>query len=210
MRGRLRGPSTSGAWGELGHSAHVSRVIASRRGRIAPARSWAAYRINPRKQGVHVFVSLVSTRVPFKGTGKEHIAYEVGEVQRAVKAGIEGCCRQLRARIVASMSEGAGAQRRRSIAKVRGKRLRAAGPLDEAGLRLALLPTYFSVPGPPAPLSVAALLAPPTRSLSPLCLLVRSMPRTWRAPRTCCWHRWRGMCSTRLRATGESKVRAEG
>ena len=35
---------------------------------------WAAYKIDVKKERVGIFVSLVSTRVPFKGTSKESIA----------------------------------------------------------------------------------------------------------------------------------------
>lgn len=36
-----------------------------------------------------MFVSVVSTRVPFKGTGKEYVAYDITEIQQAVKEAVE-------------------------------------------------------------------------------------------------------------------------
>eukprot|EP00964_Phaeocystis_antarctica_P081411 scaffold50935_cov44-Phaeocystis_antarctica.AAC.2 len=59
---------------------------------------------------IGVFVSLVSTKVPFKGTGKEYIGDDIPEVlhpltspytpvQAAVKRAIERCCLQLKAKI---------------------------------------------------------------------------------------------------------------
>lgn len=35
--------------------------------------NWPSYKINPSSDKVGVFVSLVSTKIPFKGAGKEYI-----------------------------------------------------------------------------------------------------------------------------------------
>ena len=35
--------------------------------------NWASYKINQSSDKVGVFVSLVSTKIPFKGAGKEYI-----------------------------------------------------------------------------------------------------------------------------------------
>ncbi len=35
--------------------------------------SWASYKINQSTDRVAVFVSLVSTKIPFKGAGKEYV-----------------------------------------------------------------------------------------------------------------------------------------
>jgi DNA topoisomerase VI subunit B len=45
---------------------------------------------------VGVFVSIVSTKIPFKGAGKEYIGDDVEEMVGAVKAAIQQCCAQLR------------------------------------------------------------------------------------------------------------------
>ena len=47
--------------------------------------NWGSYKIDKNKNKVGVFVSLVSTKVPFKGTGKEYIGDDIPEVQAAVK-----------------------------------------------------------------------------------------------------------------------------
>jgi len=41
---------------------------------------WGRYKIEKGTARVGVFVSVVSTRVPFRGTGKEHIAEDVKEL----------------------------------------------------------------------------------------------------------------------------------
>ncbi len=60
--------------------------------------NWGSYKIDKNKSKVGVFVSLVSTKVPFKGTGKEYIGDDIPEVQAAVKRAIERCCLQARRR----------------------------------------------------------------------------------------------------------------
>ena len=56
--------------------------------------NWASYKIRHTQDKIGVFVSLVSTKVPFKGTGKEYIGDDIPEVQAAVKRAIEKCCVQ--------------------------------------------------------------------------------------------------------------------
>ena len=55
--------------------------------------NWASTR-SATQDKIGVFVSLVSTKVPFKGTGKEYIGDDIPEVQAAVKRAIEKCCVQ--------------------------------------------------------------------------------------------------------------------
>jgi hypothetical protein len=43
------------------------------------------YKINPNSDKVGVFVSLVSTKIPFKGTGKEYIGDDDGRIGSVVK-----------------------------------------------------------------------------------------------------------------------------
>jgi hypothetical protein len=47
-----------------------------------------------------VFVSIVSTKIPFKGTGKEYIGDDITEIQASVKRALQSCCQQLRAHLV--------------------------------------------------------------------------------------------------------------
>jgi DNA topoisomerase VI subunit B len=47
---------------------------------------------------VGVFVSIVSTKIPFKGAGKEYIGDDVEEMVGAVKQAIQNCGVQLKVR----------------------------------------------------------------------------------------------------------------
>jgi DNA topoisomerase-6 subunit B len=60
---------------------------------------WNLYKINPNSDKVGVFVSLVSTKIPFKGTGKEYIGDDDGRIGSVVKRAIQQCCAQLRTKI---------------------------------------------------------------------------------------------------------------
>ncbi|PNH07647.1 DNA topoisomerase 6 subunit B [Tetrabaena socialis] len=51
--------------------------------------NWSAYKIEQRTDKVGVFVSIVSTKIPFKGAGKEYIGDDVEEMVGAVKAAIQ-------------------------------------------------------------------------------------------------------------------------
>jgi DNA topoisomerase-6 subunit B len=57
---------------------------------------WANYKIDHKRDKVGVFVSIVSTKVPFKGTGKEYIGDDIIEIQTSVKRALQSCCQQLR------------------------------------------------------------------------------------------------------------------
>lgn len=47
--------------------------------------SWSSYKINQMQDKIGVFVSVVSTKIPFKGTGKEYIGDDISEIASAVK-----------------------------------------------------------------------------------------------------------------------------
>ena len=49
--------------------------------------SWNNYKINQTQDKIGVFVSIVSTKIPFKGTGKEYIGDDISEIATAVKVG---------------------------------------------------------------------------------------------------------------------------
>ncbi|KAF0763343.1 hypothetical protein AaE_003204, partial [Aphanomyces astaci] len=38
--------------------------------------NWTYYKMDPKRDKIGVFVSIVSTKIPFKGTGKEYIGDE--------------------------------------------------------------------------------------------------------------------------------------
>lgn len=50
--------------------------------------SWSSYKINQIQDKIGVFVSVVSTKIPFKGTGKEYIGDDITEIASAVKVEI--------------------------------------------------------------------------------------------------------------------------
>lgn len=57
---------------------------------------WQSYKIDPKRDRVGVFVSIVSTKIPFKGTGKEYIGDDIEEIRKCVKAALQRCCKQLK------------------------------------------------------------------------------------------------------------------
>jgi DNA topoisomerase VI subunit B len=61
---------------------------------------WSTYKIDHKREKIGVFVSIVSTKVPFKGTGKEYIGDDITEIQHSVKRALQDCCRQLKADLV--------------------------------------------------------------------------------------------------------------
>lgn len=61
---------------------------------------WSQYKIDHKRDKIGVFVSIVSTKVPFKGTGKEYIGDDITEIQLSVKRALQVCCQQLRSHLV--------------------------------------------------------------------------------------------------------------
>ena len=47
--------------------------------------SWSSYKMNQIQDKIGVFVSIVSTKIPFKGTGKEYIGDDITDIASAVK-----------------------------------------------------------------------------------------------------------------------------
>jgi DNA topoisomerase-6 subunit B len=66
---------------------------------------WSTYLIDPKKDSVGVYVSIVSTRIPFKGTSKEYIGDDVLEIQHSVKRALIGCCQQMKGQLAESMAK---------------------------------------------------------------------------------------------------------
>lgn len=66
---------------------------------------WGTYLIDPKKDSVGVYVSIVSTRIPFKGTSKEYIGDDVIEIQHSVKRALIGCCQQMKGKLAESMAK---------------------------------------------------------------------------------------------------------
>lgn len=64
-----------------------------------------------------VFVSIVSTKIPFKGAGKEYVGDDIEEMVAAVRAALQACGAQLRAKIARRQAAREQAQRRRNLTK---------------------------------------------------------------------------------------------
>jgi len=79
--------------------------------------NWASYKIDINKDKVGVFVSLVSTKVPFKGTGKEYIGDDIEEIQVAVRSALMSCAAQLRVKLMRAQALRARADRRKNLIK---------------------------------------------------------------------------------------------
>ncbi|KAL7615894.1 hypothetical protein Lser_V15G04458 [Lactuca serriola] len=57
---------------------------------------WKRYKINKMHEKIGVFVNIVSTKIPFKGTGMEYIGDDISKIVEAVKTCLEDCCNQLK------------------------------------------------------------------------------------------------------------------
>ncbi|KAJ4969616.1 hypothetical protein NE237_002715 [Protea cynaroides] len=79
--------------------------------------SWNTYKINQTQDKIGVFVSIVSTKIPFKGTGKEYIGDDISEIASAVKYSIRQCCVQLKSKIVKKIQAREQQERKRNLSK---------------------------------------------------------------------------------------------
>ncbi|KAK4419510.1 DNA topoisomerase 6 subunit B [Sesamum alatum] len=79
--------------------------------------NWNSYKINQTQDKIGVFVSIVSTKIPFKGTGKEYIGDDISEISSAVKTAIQQCCVQLKSKIVKRIQAREQQERKRSLNK---------------------------------------------------------------------------------------------
>ncbi|GAB4856080.1 DNA topoisomerase 6 subunit B [Ancistrocladus abbreviatus] len=79
--------------------------------------NWSSYKINQTQDKIGVFVSIVSTKIPFKGTGKEYIGDDISEIASAVKTAIQQCCVQLKSKIVKKIQAREQQERKRNLSK---------------------------------------------------------------------------------------------
>nr|XP_025610366.1 DNA topoisomerase 6 subunit B isoform X1 [Arachis hypogaea] len=79
--------------------------------------NWSSYKINQLQDKIGIFVSIVSTKIPFKGTGKEYIGDDITEIASAVKYSIQQCCVQLKSKIVKKMQAREQQERKRNLNK---------------------------------------------------------------------------------------------
>lgn len=78
---------------------------------------WSLYKLNEKTDKLCVFVSLVSTKIPFKGTSKEYIGDDQGVLHECVKKALTSCCQQLRRRKQAEAALRGKADRRKQMSK---------------------------------------------------------------------------------------------
>lgn len=79
--------------------------------------NWSSYKINQTQDKIGVFISIVSTKIPFKGTGKEYIGDDISEIAYAVKTAIQQCCTQLKSKIVKRIQAREQQERKRNLSK---------------------------------------------------------------------------------------------
>lgn len=78
---------------------------------------WSSYKISPNTDRIGVICSIVSTKVPFKGTGKEYIGDDSDTIKQCVKRAITQCCIQLKTKLVRQAAQKDAAQRKMLITK---------------------------------------------------------------------------------------------
>jgi DNA topoisomerase VI subunit B len=61
---------------------------------------WSQYKIDHKRDKIGVFVSIVSTKIPYKGTSKEYIGDDIVELSASVKRALQSCCQQLRVHLM--------------------------------------------------------------------------------------------------------------
>ena len=79
--------------------------------------NWSSYKIDHKRDRVGVFVSMVSTKIPFKGTGKEYIGDDILPIQAAVKGALQACCKQLRVKLLLRRSAAERRNRTKNLTK---------------------------------------------------------------------------------------------
>ncbi|GBG33873.1 DNA topoisomerase 6 subunit B [Hondaea fermentalgiana] len=79
--------------------------------------TWSSYHINPKTERVGVFVSIVSTKIPFKGTGKECIGADVDEIRTSVISAIRACAKQLKSKVQSKRADNERANRVKVLTK---------------------------------------------------------------------------------------------
>uniref|UniRef100_A0A0E0QP10 DNA topoisomerase VI subunit B transducer domain-containing protein n=2 Tax=Oryza TaxID=4527 RepID=A0A0E0QP10_ORYRU len=77
--------------------------------------NWSSYKINQQQDKIGVFVSIVSTKIPFKGTGKEYIGDDITEIASAVQSALKQCCLQLKSKIVKKLQARERQDRKRNL-----------------------------------------------------------------------------------------------
>ena len=78
--------------------------------------NWSSYKINPSSHKIGIFVSIVSTKVPFGGVNKEYITDDIPALQESVRNSIMRCCQQLAVKIKAKQAQAQRAEKLKMFA----------------------------------------------------------------------------------------------
>eukprot|EP00977_Amphora_coffeiformis_P005293 scaffold1127_cov160-Amphora_coffeaeformis.AAC.15 len=78
---------------------------------------WSQYKMDPKRDKIGVFVSIVSTKIPFKGTSKEYIGDDATAIQVSVKRALQSCCQQLRVHLTKQQAFKDAQQRKSRLTK---------------------------------------------------------------------------------------------
>ena len=76
---------------------------------------WSAYRIRHVQDRIGVYVSIVSSKIPFKGTSKEYIGDDRDVLHASVKRSVVQCCLQLKKRILSRQKQREKDERKRLL-----------------------------------------------------------------------------------------------
>ena len=99
---------------------------------------WSTYKIDHKRDKVGVFVSIVSTKIPFKGTGKEYIGSDITEIRAEVKKCLQNCCNQLKQKLIKRNEAKGRKERRKNLTRYAPDASRALfGILDRMRKRAA-------------------------------------------------------------------------
>ena len=79
--------------------------------------NWKSYHMDPVANSIEVFVSIVSTKIPFKGTGKEYIGDNINAIKQRILTCIQSCCRQIKEILGKRKKLGDAKSRRNKLAK---------------------------------------------------------------------------------------------
>jgi|TARA_B110000208_G_C11678836_1_gene397968 hypothetical protein len=78
---------------------------------------WNNYKLKSKVDKLGIFVSICSTKIPFKGTGKEFISKQNGVYRKAIKSCLFKCANQLKSQIARDRAAGEDIKRRKNIQK---------------------------------------------------------------------------------------------
>merc|ERR1712216_460767 len=82
--------------------------------------NWSSYKIKPKEDKIGIFVSISSTKIPFKGTSKEYIGEDCTPIADGVKAALMKCANELKSKIVKANAAKEKNDRKRNLTKYVG------------------------------------------------------------------------------------------